>query len=192
MRNRLEGHDAFTERISAPLRAPERADVTLADRVMKDVHGTGSPSWWRRPMTIRVTPLKALAIAAGIAAVMLTGARMLRSGDGVPTPTHDTAARVDTVHVVRFVLAAPTASRVALVGDFNRWDARMHQLEPAGTEGIWSISVALSPGQHEYAFVIDGTRWVADPAAALAVSDEFGGRSSVVAVGGVTPNPRSS
>lgn len=192
MRDTPESRNTFTERISASLRAPERADATLADRVMKDVHATRPASWWRRPMTVHVTPLAALAVAAGMAIVMITGARVLSPRDGMPAPTYAAATRVDSVHVVRFVLAAPTASRVALVGDFNRWDVRTHQLDPAGADGVWSISVTLPPGQHEYAFVIDGRQWVADPAAAIAVSDEFGGRSSVVSVGGVTPNPRSS
>ncbi len=191
MRDIPESRDAFTERISAPLRAAEWADETLTDRVMKDVHATRAPSWWRRPVTVHVTPLSALAVAAGVALVMLAGARVVSSRDGGRALPHATAARIDTVHVVRFVLAAPRASSVALAGDFNRWEVGTHQLQPTGADGVWSISVALAPGQHEYAFVVDGTRWIADPAATLAVSDEFGGRSSVVAVGGSTSAPRS-
>jgi hypothetical protein len=45
------------------------------------------------------------------------------------------------------------------------------------------VSIALTPGRHEYAFVVDGERWVADPFA-LTTRDEFGQESSVVRVGG--------
>src|SRR5437660_319363 len=44
-----------------------------------------------------------------------------------------------------------------------------------------SLSPALAVGQHQYAFVVDGQRWVADPGAP-AVDDGFGRRNSVVAV----------
>src|SRR5439155_1114317 len=54
-------------------------------------------------------------------------------------------------------------------------------LVPAGTSGVWTTTLALPVGQHQYAFVVDGARWVVDPAAP-AVDDGFGRRNSVVAV----------
>jgi 1,4-alpha-glucan branching enzyme len=53
----------------------------------------------------------------------------------------------------------------------------------ASRPGVWSVDVALPPGRHEYAFVMDGKRWSPDPAADR-VSDDFGTESSVVVVGG--------
>jgi hypothetical protein len=35
-----------------------------------------------------------------------------------------------------------------------------------------------------YAFIVDGDRWVADPAAPMAPEDGFGIRNSVIVVGG--------
>jgi 1,4-alpha-glucan branching enzyme len=49
----------------------------------------------------------------------------------------------------------------------------LHQVAP----GQWLVSIPLSQGVHDYAFVIDGSRWVADPYAA-SVSDGFGGINS--------------
>ena len=57
----------------------------------------------------------------------------------------------------------------------------MTPLVPAGTNGVWTTTLALPVGQHQYAFVVDGRRWIADPAAP-AVDDGFGRRNSVVAV----------
>jgi 1,4-alpha-glucan branching enzyme len=71
---------------------------------------------------------------------------------------------------------------VELVGDFNAWARGSAHLRQSGVPGVWAISVPLSPGRHEYAFIINGTRWVADPLAVKA-SDDFGTESSVIRVG---------
>jgi len=41
------------------------------------------------------------------------------------------------------------------------------------------VTLSLPPGQHQYAFVVDGTRWVPDPTAP-AIDDGFGRRNSVL------------
>jgi hypothetical protein len=195
MRDTPESQDTFAAHFAAPLKASERADPTFADRVMRAVRAearaSSSSSWWRRSITVRVSALSGLALAAGLAAVVLAGAGLLSKGHRSASVPQSIAARRDTVHVVRFVFVAPGASTVAVVGDFNRWDVNAHRLVAAGADGVWSASVALTPGRHEYAFVIDGTRWVTDPAAATTMADEFGGESSVVTVG-KQGRPRSS
>src|SRR5262245_42758670 len=87
------------------------------------------------------------------------------------------------VRLVQFVLSAPKASQVTVVGDFNQWD-------PAATPmvrregGAWTAAIPVAPGRHVYAFIVDGDRWVSDPAAPLAPEDGFGIRNSVIVVGG--------
>jgi hypothetical protein len=184
-------HAMIAAKVAAPLRAAERADPTFADRVMTAVREEGSATWWRRSLVLRVTPLSGLALAASLAAIALAGAELLSGWNRAPDAPHHVASTRDTVHVVRFVIVAPGASSVVVVGDFNQWDVNAHHLDPAGANGVWSRSVLLAPGRHEYAFVIDGTRWVSDPAAAASIADEFGGESSVVTVGGPA-RPRSS
>jgi 1,4-alpha-glucan branching enzyme len=71
---------------------------------------------------------------------------------------------------------------VSLVGDFNGWTKGATQLLPGGQKGTWIVSVPLSLGRHEYAFIVDGQRWVADPFA-MPLDDEFGTHSSVVMLG---------
>jgi 1,4-alpha-glucan branching enzyme len=46
---------------------------------------------------------------------------------------------VEGVRGVHFAVWAPNASRVSVVGDFNRWDGRVHPLRPRGAVGIWEI-----------------------------------------------------
>lgn len=195
MLDRSEDQETLAARIAAPLRVPERADPTLVGRVMGAVRDEGrgtrdesaaahQPSpWWRRSVEVRLTVLRGLALAAGLAAVAISADLLLQRPFRGTGTSHDVATPRDTVYVVRFVFGASGVSSVAIVGDFNRWDVNAHQLVQAGADGTWSVSVPLTAGRHEYAFVVDGTRWVADPSAARALADEFGGQSSVITLG---------
>ena len=46
-----------------------------------------------------------------------------------------------------FSVWAPNARGVSVVGDFNRWDGRIHQMKSTGRSGIWELFV---PGMREY------------------------------------------
>ena len=89
-------------------------------------------------------------------------------------------------NAVRFVIVAPGASSVSLVGDFNSWNLGATPLAATEREGVWSVTVPLAAGRHEYAFVVDGVRWIADPSAPRAGSSDFGAANSVVTVTGRT------
>ncbi len=45
------------------------------------------------------------------------------------------------INGVRFVVWAPNAERVSVVGDFNRWDGRMHPMRMHGSSGVWEIFI---------------------------------------------------
>ncbi len=53
---------------------------------------------------------------------------------------------VEGVAGVNFAVWAPNCYKVALIGDFNRWDARSHIMENNNNSGIWEIFV---PGLEE-------------------------------------------
>jgi hypothetical protein len=91
-----------------------------------------------------------------------------------------------TARTVQFVLSAPHASQVTLVGDFNGWDVNATPMISRPGSGLWTVSVSLPPGRHVYAFVIDGDEWIADPAAPQVAVDAFGSSNSVIVVGGST------
>ncbi|HZC65150.1 MAG TPA: 1,4-alpha-glucan branching protein GlgB, partial [Candidatus Dormibacteraeota bacterium] len=42
---------------------------------------------------------------------------------------------------VHFAVWAPSAKRVSVVGDFNRWDGRVNVMRPRGSSGIWELFV---------------------------------------------------
>lgn len=187
----------FIERIAAPLRRAERLDRFFEKRVMQLVrkeavalypfHVDTKP-WWKRERVFRVSPITGLAMAAGISAVVALStigvARRLTSH--VPT-TAIASAKPDTLTLVRFVLLEPKASKVEVIGDFNQWTRGATALQHTATPGVWSVSVPLTPGRHEYAFIINGKHWVADPLA-LRSSDDFGTESSVIRVGTQGPS----
>ena len=55
---------------------------------------------------------------------------------------------------INFAVWAPNCYKVAVVGDFNRWDARVHIMENNNESGIWEIFVpGLEAGAH-YKFEI--------------------------------------
>lgn len=123
----------------------------------------------------------ALPAVVAVAAPPSASAEALATAPVVDEPARVAQVRRDTVYMVRFVLADADAHTVSLVGDFNDWAKRATPLR-AAKSGVWTAQVALAPGRHEYAFVVDGARWVADPAADQ-VADDFDTPSSVVTVG---------
>src|SRR5260370_24427236 len=42
---------------------------------------------------------------------------------------------------VHFAVWAPSAKRVSVVGDFNRWDGRVHPMRARGSSGLWEIFI---------------------------------------------------
>lgn len=82
---------------------------------------------------------------------------------------------------VRFEFTLPaTARNVALVGDFNGWDAGATPMVRDRSGRTWSARVPLEPGRHEYAFVVDGQRWLVDPLAPQVPDAGFGPTNAVV------------
>ena len=195
-RDRIGDDEAFIDRVAAPLRTTERVDASFCERVMSAVraadareksaalHHAPAPRrhrWWRHEWTLRLTPITALAAAATIVTLALIGIGTGGARRGAAPEL--VSAGQDTVYVVRFVLMAPAARNVAVVGDFNNWNRSMTALTPSGDDGVWTASVALPPGRHEYAFIVDGEHWTPDPFAAVTVHDDFGTASSIVNVG---------
>ena len=197
----LEEQDPLIEEVARELRAQPASDLNARVRVMAAVLRAPPPArratawdWFLRPRDIRLSPLGGLAavslVAAAAVAISTTGGyekeNGLRvepaasTGASIPPAPH---SQLPTPVPVQFVLVAPAASRVAIVGDFNDWNASVTPLRQESRAGLWSVVVPLAFGRHQYAFVVDGKRWIADPSAARAGDDDFGTPSSVITVG---------
>ena len=69
-----------------------------------------------------------------------------------------------------------------MAGSFNQWNAAALPLVRTAA-GTWVATIPLAVGEHRYQFVVDGSRWIPDPAAPSQVDDGFGGTNSVIVVG---------
>ena len=103
------------------------------------------------------------------------------AGGAVPVLPASTVADAERALPVQFVLDLPNAHTVSVVGDFNDWTVDQAPMQKFAN-GAWSITLPVKPGRHEYAFVVDGTRWMADPRAPKARDNEFGKPGSVIVV----------
>jgi hypothetical protein len=193
----LEPIDASVRQIITEARRPVTMDAGVRERLMDAVRAEAPPhrssrvlDWLLEPRRLTMPPLATLAAAAGLVGIGVIGGIAINR-DGRSTAADQTRADApfaglpDSVapRVMKFVLVAPQASRVSVVGDFNGWDrsATPAERQPDGT---WTTWVPLSPGRHEYSFVIDGTHFVPDPTRPSAPTDEYGNRNSVVVVSG--------
>jgi hypothetical protein len=149
---------------------------------------TAAPLGNRRTRARRIVLRPLTGIAAAVAFVALGAGAMFAAlswrsqSPGDASTTLVSAATPDR-EVVRFELAAPTASRVTLVGSFNEWNPVATPLRRDPSSGKWMVSLRLPPGRHVYAFVVDGDV-TADPTAPRTADDDFGSANSVLLVGG--------
>ena len=123
------------------------------------------------PRQVSIRPAYALASAALIVVAVL--APTLLNDDGADEPLAG-----EPQMFVQFRLEA-MASRVQLAGSFTNWEPR-YELRQA-VPGVWSITVPLTQGVHDYAFIVDGQQWVADPYAPQ-IGDGFGGTNNRLAL----------
>jgi hypothetical protein len=185
--------DPLLSQAAAALRESKPFGQEFEDRIMAAVRLEQAPtagSWRRRVFsigrwatasrTVEISPLRGLAVAAGLAALLAGGVWLGRQTVALP----GVAAVTNQVELrqVEFVLAAPGASQVMLVGDFNGWSPGATPLRASERRGIWSVTVPLAPGRHEYAFLVDGKHWLPDPRAPRAPGDDFGAPNSVLTV----------
>ena len=129
----------------------------------------GQMLWLPREVSIR--PAFALAGAAAVAALVA----VLPSRGVTPQASTDPA---DPHVFVQFHLET-AAMRVQLAGSFTNWEPRYDLRQSA--PGVWTITVPLTQGVHDYAFVVDGQQWVPDPHAPQ-IGDGFGGTNSRLAL----------
>ena len=178
----FEGGRDVVDQIVARLRRPVRIDPSLDARVMERIAALATPRrasslaaawrWLTEPRHVALSPLGGLAVAAGLVALALLFPTLARR----PSPT---------IRDLQFVLVAPQATTVSLIGDFNDWDAARTPMRLArGSGAEWTAVVPLSPGRYRYAFLVNGSLWLADPAAPAALDNDYGDGSSVVTVAG--------
>lgn len=199
-----ESDRASVEKIVNRLQAPVKLDETFDVRVMSAVHSaalaqvdarhvaqsvtteTAAP-WWRKQYTFSVSALGGLAMAASIVGIIVIGANQMSRTVASAGQTREAAlaaTRPADVRNVSFILVTDDAKQVWLVGDFNGWTRKETPLTRSVNGSAWTVSLPLTSGRHEYAFIVadaNGEHWVADPLTPQ-VEDDFGTTSSIVRV----------
>ncbi|MGH7459295.1 MAG: glycogen-binding domain-containing protein [Longimicrobiaceae bacterium] len=169
-------HQRVTARLSGELRGYPTPDVVPA--VMAGVRaqpdrppfGERVAKWLWTPRPVFLRPAHVL--GGGVAALLVAAAAysgwLAPAGPAEEPPIY-----------VQFRLDAAGASRVSLAGTFTDWQPE-HALRQT-SPGVWIAVVPLEPGVHDYAFLVDGDSWVADPGATR-VDDGFGGVNSRISL----------
>lgn len=194
-----EAERAELHAAGAALSALERlprvaAPAGLVDRVMAEIGAPRQSALSRLRAWMAHRPLlgwefAGAALAASVLFVVLAPLSLQPAGDALPQTASSSSPFTQAAHTsagegnaLRFSLYAPQASSVVLVGDFNGWGGTSEvSLKPVG-KGIWSAVVPLPSGRYQYAFLVDGQRWVTDPRAEQHVSDDFGRQNAVVTI----------
>lgn len=174
---------ARLDRAIATLRRdPETVPPRIRAAVMRQVRAEAQVPWRRAwlwavtPRTVRLSPFSATALAAAAVALMVLAWPDAEAPSASPPVVPAASA------TARFVFVAPDARSVAVTGDFVRWDPTGIPLRDVRGDGVWVAEVELTPGAHQYVFVVDGTEWRPDPNAVSQVDDGFGQRNSVLLV----------
>jgi len=194
MTDEFDSLDPNVRWIVTEARRPVPVDAAARARVIDAIkaepvpsRGLGLVTWLSEPHRLALPPFATAALAAGLVGIGVLGGLAInrdgRSAAGqLPAVAVGQPQLPDSLspRAVKFVLIAPQATNVSLVGDFNGWDSGATPMKTSG--GTWTVFVPLHPGLHTYSFVVDGTHFVSDPTAPIAPDDGFGHRSSVVLV----------
>lgn len=81
---------------------------------------------------------------------------------------------------IKIAFEAPQAKEVILMGDFNKWNAKIHPMK-MNQEGTWEKILMLYPGRYEYKFLQDG-QWQLDSKNRETCDNRFGSQNSVLIV----------
>ena len=197
MREDLSPIDPNVQWIIAEARRPVVIDPAARARLTEALRSEAAPrrrnaivGWFVEPRRFALPPIATLAAAAGLVGIGIASGLLIGRDGRAPTEQPSAVAAKpqlpDSIapRVIKFVLVAPQAAKVAVVGDFNGWDMNATPAERQ-SDGSWATFVPLKPGRHVYSFVLDGRVFMNDPAAPI-VPNDFGQKNSVVVVTGAS------
>lgn len=136
-----------------------------------------------------------IAAGAGLVAAAAVAGFVIRGTMTTPEPGRVAATSITPAAfsaegaadpiVEQFVFKAARGlpRRVALIGDFNRWDQSATPMTRSSDGDLWSVSIPIMPGRHMYAFMVDDSILVLDPRAPKSRDPDLGAEGSVRIVG---------
>jgi hypothetical protein len=174
--------DDLLQQAIAELRRPVYLDPVVDQRALERIRAESPSASGARLAQRWGAWLAGASIAAGLLLTVALPDRERRPAEPGGALAFKRGEAPANARPVRLRLAAPTSSRVAVVGDFNNWDPAATPLRPAGDGDTWVVELRLKPGRYHYTFLIDGRRWEGDPSEPRAPESDFGAPVSVLTV----------
>ena len=138
--------------------------------------------WRRMSVPVSFVPLRIVSAAASLALVLLVVILLAGRGPDQTSVTSLPRAENGSERTVVFTLNMPDASRVELIGTFNQWKPGDSVMTWDESRKAWVLSLDLTKGRYEYAFLVDGEKVVPDPDALVYRDDGFGNKNSILIV----------
>ena len=106
---------------------------------------------------------------------------IIEQATGRAADSDEMEASPDRLREVSLIIDHPDARTASVVGSFNNWDPD-ETLMQKNENGIWAVTLVLSPGRYSYKFLIDGSIKITDPRSELVEPDGFGGLNSILVI----------
>ncbi len=183
---------AFVTRLKAMPVSDPRARVAILARVRgrRQSPWRATLAWVWQPSVSLLAAAAVVVIALGVGyagRVLVEPSHALvaaRDGGGAAQALIPASNDVSASALVpqQFIFEAHGANRVAIVGDFNGWDATANLLKDPAHVGVWEATLLLPQGRHTYAFLVNDTLLKLDPRRPAETDPDFGRMSSVILV----------
>ncbi|HVO67181.1 MAG TPA: AAA family ATPase [Syntrophales bacterium] len=112
---------------------------------------------------------------------VLLAEEIMLCGQHVPEWKQNEAVSGMDMREVTFVIEAPAANEIYLVGEFNDWAADEGSRLLRGENGFWEKRMELPPGTYRYKFLVDG-EWNIDHRNQNVESNDFGSFDSIISI----------
>jgi hypothetical protein len=164
---KVHGSSAFTEETLSLLNQEKliRTDVEDAKPVRK-------PSFQVRRTFPLLRPVNVAVAALAAAVIVLSTALFLEPGQDRQE------VKLPGMIPYRFVIYEPGVRKVEIAGSFTGW--KKVPLELRNRSGYWEVTLDLSPGEHSFSYILNGSRKIADPTVPASEPDDFGGKNSIL------------
>jgi hypothetical protein len=154
-------------------------DLLEQEKLLRASLKKTAPAIEMKTRPARILPIFNRSLGWAVAACLLVlFSFMTRQDFKLQTQIQPLAGSTTVPH--RFVIHHQKAQLVEITGSFTNWQSL--SLVPSGTNGYWEISLELPAGDHQYTFVIDGSKYLPDPTVASQESDDFGATNSILKV----------
>ncbi len=89
--------------------------------------------------------------------------------------------RPNTKRKVTFTLKDAPGKKIFIAGSFNKWNPNASPLSDCDQKGVYTATLRIPRGSHEYKFVVDDI-WQVDPANPEFVINGHGSLNSIIVV----------